>query len=159
MRSCSKNRHKLSALVDDIWQWENVGEALLVARRSRLDSLHVALRSPCTCGGRWRAVAVDVLDKNRLDKSQLCRDIYASLLHGRCETVPVVVFAGKHGGEGKSLLLKPLKEVFGAVVIRKLSVLASITSDPSVCSKAPAPVPVRLDKQSLCTSFLLYICF
>ena len=50
---------------------------------------------------------------NSIHIRQLCMDIMAALHHGRSERTPVLVFAGRRGGEEKSMMLKALLSVYG----------------------------------------------
>ena len=96
-----------------MWQWEKVGEALLPARRSREEAMHEAYRAKCICDGKYAAALGAALVANTINVRQLCLDIMTSLHNGRSEKTPVLVFAGKRGGEGKSMMLKALFSVFG----------------------------------------------
>ena len=109
-----KNRMKLPNLIDDVWQWERVEELAAVARQTRMEALDSASQSPCVCSGQWPAFVTSSLAQNGINAGELCHDIYASLQHGRSETTPIVVLAGAQGGEGKSVLLKPLLSVFSS---------------------------------------------
>lgn len=107
-----KHRHRLSTLIEDIWQWECVEDVLTVARRSRLGSLRVAAAAPCECQGGWLTTVVQSFMANKINVQELCKDVLAALTHGRCETTPAVVLAGAQGGEGKSLFFKALHSVY-----------------------------------------------
>ena len=108
-----KNRHKLAGLIDDVWSWETVGDALALVAQSRLERLSAAAQEPCVCGGRWRSLAEHAMQANGINPEFLCTDIYRLLKDGRREDRPVVVLAGHQGGEGKSFFFAPLKNVFG----------------------------------------------
>lgn len=88
-------------------------ELLVDTCRSRMDALHAAAKKDCRCKGCWLTTGVAALLANRIDIKALCVDVYKALEAGRCESTPVVVFAGGRGGEGKSIFLKPLLGVFG----------------------------------------------
>ena len=108
-----KNRHRLSSLIDDIWAWETVDDILALAGRTRTDIFAAAVREPCSCGGRWIERVRHALGVNQINVGELCHNVLLSLERGRGETAPVVVLAGKQGGEGKSLFLSPLTAIFG----------------------------------------------
>jgi hypothetical protein len=72
-----------------------------------------SMRQPCCCGGLWLPFVETSLRANGIDACVLAHDFHESILKGRCETVPVIVLAGQHGGEGKSILLDPIVAVFG----------------------------------------------
>ena len=108
-----KNRVRLPALIDDIWQWENMEENLCAARLGRMDTLRRAAQSPCVCNGAWAAKVVASFIINGINVRHICTDVCRSLTMGRGETVPVLVLAGARGGEGKSLFLKALLSVYG----------------------------------------------
>ena len=92
---------------------ECVEETLATARRTRVETLERAASSPCVCNGEWCAAVVESFLENRINVRDLCRDVLKALTIGRDESVPVVVFAGNSGGEGKSLFLKGLWAAFG----------------------------------------------
>ena len=112
-------RHRLSALIDDVWTWENVSDELALLGQSRLDRFLQCARGQCGCDGAWRNYAELLLRQNGLDKVQLFTDIYRSIAQGRHESLPVVVLMGKFGGEGKSFLLAPLRKVFGEEYVQE----------------------------------------
>ena len=108
-----KHRQRLSSLIDDIWRWENVEASLDHARLTRLAALEVSAEHPCVCGGRWLDVVRQIFERNNICIEDVCRDVHHALHAGRSELAPVVVFAGRHGGEGKSFFLKPLYTCYG----------------------------------------------
>ena len=108
-----KLRKKLPSLIDDVWSWENVDDLLMASSFTRTDALHGAMRQPCVCGGEWPRLVAQSMVANQLDPADVGHDMYTALVAGRKDTTPVVVLAGKAGGEGKSLLLYPLSTIFG----------------------------------------------
>ena len=114
-----KNRAKLSAMIDDIWRFEKVESLLAEARASRIDDLAKAKASACTCEGKWISTVVGAFIQNGIPITEVCYDLYCALRDGRGETTPVIVFAGAHGGEGKSMFLKGLVPTFGSEFIFK----------------------------------------
>lgn len=106
-------RHRLAALIDDVWSWESVSDDLALLGQTRLERFQVCANSQCICGGAWPHVAEWILQANQIDKRQLCSDIYRSIAEGRHESVPVVTLMGRFGGEGKSFFLAPLRSIFG----------------------------------------------
>ena len=65
------------------------------------------------CQGAWRHCAEWALQANGVDRARFCGLLWQSLRDGRSEHAPVVVLMGRYGGEGKSLILSPLREIFG----------------------------------------------
>ena len=118
-------RAKLPTLIDDCWTWEEVDEQLAAASQSREECLVAALRQPCRCNGVWGARVAESLAANKIDPAVIGRDIYRSLVAGRSESTPVIVLAGRRGGEGKSLLLYPMPAVFGPSRIQSCPVKGS----------------------------------
>ena len=113
MRDFLFKHQSLSSLIDKIWLWEDVKVDLAHAQRGRFESLQVAAQKVCVCGGEWVRVVMESFRLNGINAADLCRDILESLVHGRSESMPVVVLAGLRGGEGKSFFLKALFSVFG----------------------------------------------
>ena len=107
-----RHRQKLSSMIDDIWQWECIEQVVNVARRTRLESLAAAARGPCTCGGAWATFVVGSFMQNGINIAEICYDVLDALSRGRSETTPVIVLAGRSGGEGKSVFLKCLHGIF-----------------------------------------------
>ena len=93
----------MPGLIDDLWAWETVDAQLALAQQTRVEVLAAAASRQCICGGDWLAFVVSSLVRNNIDVTQLCRDIYYSLQHGRASSTPVLVLCGAFGGEGKSL--------------------------------------------------------
>ena len=106
-------RHRLPKLIDDVWQWEEVTDRARHSGQSRMEALQTSMSVPCTCGGLWRPWVEQALRVNGIDMAGIAHDLYANFAKGRSETVPVVVLAGLHGGEGKNLLLSPITAVLG----------------------------------------------
>lgn len=106
-------RHKLPALIDDVWSWETVGETLSWLGQSRLDCFVAASRGACVCQGIWRQWAEWVMSANGIDPTLLCGAVWRALRDGRCEHLPVIVLMGRRGGEGKSFFFAPLRVIFG----------------------------------------------
>jgi len=106
-------RRRLPALIDDVWLWEEIDDHVVLSNESREDALLAGMTRPCRCGGQWMSFVQGTLQANRIDGAELAHDIHSSLVKGRCETVPTLVLAGLHGGEGKSLLLAPLPSLLG----------------------------------------------
>ena len=106
-------RRQLPSLIDTIWRWENVGDALADVGKSRVEILHAAAGGKCVCECQWPRAVCESFLANSIDVKQLCCDVHAALQAGRHERTPVIVAAGTRGGEGKSLFLKALYSVFG----------------------------------------------
>ena len=109
-----KRRHILSSMLDEIWLWENISEHAAASMLSRIETVNKSRKTPCVCHGEWLALVTDSFVKNGIEVQALCRDVWRALRDGRGETTPVVVLAGLTGGEGKSLFLKALVEIFGS---------------------------------------------
>ena len=108
-----KIRHKLKGLINDVWTWETVEDSIRVGSMSRLARLQEAAAQPCMCGGAWKQQAEAVFWNNHMDPSELCAHIHRSLANGCGPNMKVLVLAGQYGGEGKSFLLAPLRNIFG----------------------------------------------
>ena len=106
-------RRKLPSLIDDVWQWEEASDRVELSIKSRLTALSEAVAAPCRCNGEWWPCVVGALTANGISSRQLAHDFYLNFASGRSETVPVIVLAGLHGGEGKSLILSPIPSLFG----------------------------------------------
>jgi hypothetical protein len=111
-------RHKLSALIDDVWSWETVTECLADVGQTLWAKFLAAGHGPCGCGGQWRHMAETALHLNGINPVEVCTHICYSLCYGRCESLPVVVLMGRAGGEGKSFFLAPMKHIFGSEFIQ-----------------------------------------
>ena len=78
----------------------------------RMEALQAAARSPCVCQGQWRSFVSSALVANGINIAALCHDTLEALRKGRSQTTPVVVLAGRSGGEGKTMFYNPLHSVF-----------------------------------------------
>ena len=166
-----KKRGILPAMIDDIWQWECIEDAAASAMRSRVETMKAALSSPCVCNGAWMAFVMSNFNRNGINAPELCHDVLEALKNGRSETTPVICLAGRQGGEGKSVFLKPLNELFKGFVFNitqdsgnfplldimnaKVSFLDEFRFDPDVLSWASmcllfdgSPVPVGTPKNT-----------
>ena len=102
----------MPALIDDIWHSEGIDDLLPRLRMSRVEALHAAAAGSCVCNGLWMAAVVGSFIANKIPVQELCKDILQLLTLGRSPDCPVLALAGRIGGEGKSLFLKALLNVF-----------------------------------------------
>ena len=109
-----KIRSQLPAFINDVWAWESAGDTLSVVAMPRMQRIERAAKQPCICGGMWRRQAERILRNNSIDPVELFTEVHRCLFQGRGPATKALVLAGKRGGEGKSFLLGPLREVFGA---------------------------------------------
>ena len=109
-----KNRARLPNLIDDIWRWEGIRDAVEISKQTRMDIVRNALRTSCVCGGAWLAFALHILHCNGISPTDLGQVLVRAIDEGRSPATPVVTFAGSAGGEGKSFILKGLTAVFGS---------------------------------------------
>ena len=109
-----KIRAQLPAFINDVWEWEAAGETVSTVSLTRTARLERAARQPCICGGMWRRQAERIFQANAFSPTELFTSVCSSLFQGRGPTTKALVLAGKYGGEGKSFLLGPLREIFGA---------------------------------------------
>ena len=107
-----RRRNRLPQMIDDIWMWENVEQIVEVGRRDRMAGLQAAADSPCVCQGQWRSFVSSALVANGINIAALCHDTLEALRKGRSQTTPVVVLAGRSGGEGKTAFYQPLHNVY-----------------------------------------------
>ena len=107
-----RRRSQLPQMIDDIWQWENAEELAEESRLNRRQLLDAAESSACTCEGAWLKYVLVSFSANKINTAELCHDVLDALTRGRSETTPVIVLAGRQGGEGKSMFFKPLLNVY-----------------------------------------------
>ena len=108
-----KNRDKLPKLIEDVWAWEELDAFLRDAQAPRFERFLAATRWECVCEGRWIRHVMESFVLNRIDVPDLCGSVLEALKLGRSEDLPVVTLVGRHGGEGKSLFLAPLRPMYG----------------------------------------------
>ena len=113
-----RNRARLPALIDDVWAWETVDDAISRVQSTRVEQMIFASRQPCVCGGRWPQVAYTILRDNGFDASRFWHSIFMALHDGRREDKTVMVLVGRRGGEGKSFLYSPLMAIFGTEFVQ-----------------------------------------
>ena len=78
-----KNRARLPALIDNVWQWETVEDALRCAREHRLDAVRRAAAGACVCEGLWLAAVVDSFMQNAINVKDPCERHLAILGPGK----------------------------------------------------------------------------
>ena len=110
---CFNNWDRLEAIVEKSWKVENVEDFIDHQSKSRWQVLQDAATRACTCGGTWGDYARQILQKNDISLTGWCQAMATSLKDGRAKGA-LVCHAGLHGNEGKSFLLRPLLQVFGA---------------------------------------------
>jgi hypothetical protein len=108
-----KIRARLTSLINDVWEWEEVDDRLTVVNTTRVQRIEQAASGQCVCEGRWREQAEEALKVNGVSPQCFCSDVLGSLRDGRREDRQVLVLVGRLGGEGKSFLLAPLRRLFG----------------------------------------------
>ena len=99
-------------MIDDIWKWGAIEELAPASIQTHTGKLDQALGSACVFGGAWLSHVASGLVANGINVAELCYDMWYSLQQGRSEATLVIVLAGASGGEGKSVLLKPLHNIF-----------------------------------------------
>ena len=175
-----KNRQKLNGIIDDVWKWETVDDFLESQGQTRIEALLAAARGPCPCGAAWRARAEEALALNGIDTRAFCNQVLRLLQEGRGEHVSVMVLMGRRGGEGKSFLLAPLRNLYGVEHVqatpqkgnfpllglerKKVAVLEEWNMDPEVLALATQllwyegkPFPITRPQNSGCyNGHLLY---
>ena len=114
-----KNRHRLAAFIRAAWEWEEVDAALATASSSRMQLLQAALAKGCVCGGDWLHHIQVSFRTNGINAAELCHYTLHALERGRHESVKAVVLLGRHGGEGKSMFLRPLDTIFGEEYVQR----------------------------------------
>ena len=108
-----KNSAFLKSIIKRAWRWEEVEDRLAVIGQTRMEAFAAALKSLCVCGGKWLTYVNTSLRSNGINVPELCHYVLRNLEVGRHESVKVVVLVGRYGGEGKSLFLEPLAEIYG----------------------------------------------
>eukprot|EP00973_Karenia_brevis_P053366 7416125-Karenia_brevis.AAC.1 len=66
-----KHRSRLPALINDVWQWEFVDDALSDAKESRVAALSRAAATECICNGAWLSAVVGSFMANTIDPRAL----------------------------------------------------------------------------------------
>ena len=102
-----RNRHKLSALIDDVWSWEEVGKSLELVSGTRVERLCAAAGEVCLCSGQWPFWANQALALNCTDAGFFWHTLYMALHDGRREDKTVMVSVGKRGGPPLSSHVSP----------------------------------------------------
>jgi hypothetical protein len=114
-----KHRSRLTQLIRAAWEWEDVDTALAVADSSRMQLLQAAVGKPCVCGGDWLHHVQVSLCANGINAPELCHYTLHALERGRHESVKALALLGRHGGEGKSMFLRPLDVLFGEEYVQR----------------------------------------
>ncbi|CAL1161192.1 unnamed protein product [Cladocopium goreaui] len=86
-----------------------------------------ALGRQCCCDRTWAPEAREILRNNNIEEGKLCQHLRQALMLGMQKKGDAVCFTGS-GNEGKSFILKPLREIFQRVPWLPLS--HHMVSDP-----------------------------
>ena len=86
-----------------------------------------ALGRQCCCDRTWAPAAREILRNNNIEEGKLCQHLRQALMLGMQKKGDAVCFTGS-GNEGKSFILKPLREIFQRVPWLPLS--HHMVSDP-----------------------------
>ncbi|CAK0841393.1 unnamed protein product [Prorocentrum cordatum] len=106
-------RNTLNSVIDDIWAWEEIDDSTAQqCQATRLEAKAAAARGDCVCRGQWLSYATSSMVANGVPLAELCYDIHVAMQAGRPPAIPMVVLAGSVGGEGKSIFLRALLNVF-----------------------------------------------
>ena len=81
----------------------------------------------CCCDRTWAPAAREILRNNNIEEGKLCQHLRQALMLGMQKKGDAVCFTGS-GNEGKSFILKPLREIFQRVPWLPLS--HHMVSDP-----------------------------
>jgi len=108
-----KRRNTLNSVIDDTWAWEEIDDsAVQQCRATRLEAMAAADTGDCVCGGQWLSYVTSSMVANGVPLAEFCHDIHVAMQAGRSPATPVVVLAGSVGGEGESIFLRALLNVF-----------------------------------------------
>ena len=105
-----------------------------------------ALGRQCCCDRTWAPAAREILRNNNIEEGKLCQHLRQALMLGMQKKGDAVCFTGS-GNEGKSFILKPLREIFERVPWLPLS--HHMVSDPH-----PFPNDHIFKKDPLADKFL-----
>ena len=101
---------KLNDLLDTVWELETAKEKQERASMSRIDILKEQLSVGCTCEGQWLECALQILDKNCIDRSVFANAIVKLLVMGRGKGRNIYITGPANCG--KTFILDPLRVVY-----------------------------------------------
>ena len=90
MRLARKLRHRLDTLIDNVWPWECVDDALAWVGKTWAARFAAACYGPCACGGAWRQCTEWALRSNGVDPVDLCCAVWKAIRDGCDEATPLV---------------------------------------------------------------------
>ena len=108
---CTKNGHKLQAMVDQAWAVVSAPERLAWNALTLVEKLaKQAGALPCECAGAWAPGALAILERNEIPASAFTGAVRRALEVGARREVNVACVGA--GGCGKSALLEPFEKIF-----------------------------------------------
>jgi len=108
-----QNWERLPGLVKRCWEVEKCEDYVAYLDKTRSQLILEQREKPCVCGGKWLPAAFKLLEQNEIDPTEFRNAMVRAFEEGRSKG-NILCFAGRHGTEGKSFLLKPITVVFGA---------------------------------------------
>ena len=108
---CTKNGHKLPAMVHQAWAVMSAPERLAWSSMTLIEKLAKQAEAlPCECAGSWTPGALAILERNEIPASAFAGAVRRALEVGARRGVNVACVGA--GGCGKSTLIEPLEKVF-----------------------------------------------
>ena len=92
------------------WEMATAEEALERSELVRIDILTRARDSECICHGQWLRQAVDILQRNAIERADFANSVYRLLSEGRGKYLNLIITGPTNCG--KTFILQPLTVVF-----------------------------------------------
>ena len=118
----NRGNKKLNDLLDTVWELETAKEKQERASMSRIDILKEQLSVGCTCEGQWLECALQILDKNCIDRSVFANAIVKLLVMGR--------------GKGRNIYITGPANCCKTFILDPLRVVYDSFLSPATCSYA-----------------------
>ena len=106
----NRSQKKLKELVETVWEVETATEKIARSKMSRLDILKQQLAGTCICNGQWLHCALDILEKNSIDRAVFCDAMIKLLVMGRGKGRNIYITGPANCG--KTFILDPLRVIY-----------------------------------------------
>ena len=106
----NRSEKKVKELLDTVWEVETASDKIQRSKMSRLEILQQELSNPCVCKGEWLACALDILDKNSIERAVFADAVIKLFVMGRGKGRNIYITGPANCG--KTFILDPVRVVY-----------------------------------------------
>ena len=106
----NRSEKKLKELVDTVWEDIAAADKIQCSKLSRLQILQQQITTPCICSGKWLQCAIEILNKNSIERAVFSDAIIKLLVIGRGKGCNIYICGPANCR--KTFTLDPLRVIF-----------------------------------------------